>query len=73
MQHGAHGGGWGIRERSRSATRAGAPVGPVRTLRPAVNALAPEAVAEVPASHRALKTAAEDPRPTIRRSPARYR
>jgi hypothetical protein len=41
-------------------------------MRPAVTALAPEAVAPVPASNRAVKTAAEDPPETIRRSPARY-
>jgi hypothetical protein len=45
---------------------------PNSPLRPAVTALAREAVAPVPASHRAVKTAAEDPPETIRRSPARY-
>lgn len=40
--------------------------------RPAVTALAPEAVTPVPASHRAVKTAAEDLPETIRRTPARY-
>jgi hypothetical protein len=45
---------------------------PNSPLRPAVTALASEAVAPAPASHRAVKTAAEDPPETIRRSPARY-
>jgi len=45
---------------------------PNSCLGPAVTALAPEAVAEVPASNLAVKTAAEDPPETIRRSPARY-
>jgi len=45
---------------------------PNSPLRPAVTALAPEAAASAPASHRAVKTAAEDPPETIRRSPARY-
>lgn len=41
---------------------------PNSRLRPAVTALAPEAVV----SHRAVKTAAEDSPATLRQSPARY-
>ncbi len=43
-----------------------------QTHRPAVTALAPEAVALASTPHRAVKTAAEDPPETTRRSPARY-
>ena len=44
---------------------------PNSPLRPAVTALAPEAVAPAPASHRAVKTVAEYSPEPIRRSPAR--
>ncbi len=40
--------------------------------RPALTALAPEAVVPAPASNPAVETAAETPPETIRRSPARY-
>jgi len=45
---------------------------PNSPLRPAVTALAPEAVAPVPAFSPAVKAAAEDPPKTNWRSPARY-
>lgn len=45
---------------------------PNSPLRPALTALAPEAVVPAPASNPAVDTAAENPPETIRRSPARY-
>jgi len=45
---------------------------PNSPLRPAVTALAPEAVAPEPESKPAVETAADDPPETIWRSPARY-
>jgi hypothetical protein len=41
-------------------------------LRPAVTALAPQAVAPTPESRPAVETAADDPQEAIRRSTARY-